>query len=102
MKEYRKLVRDKIPEVIRANGQIPVTHIATDDEFVTALGDKLAEEVEEFRQSGRPEEIADILEVVDAICQSKGIDPVEIRRLKDNKKIERGGFLKKIILDRVE
>jgi len=96
-----KLVRDKIPELISKDGRQPHTHIADDAEYWTALKDKLTEEVREFLQSDSPEELADILEVVHAICDFKGLDFDELERLRIKKASERGGFGQRIILDKI-
>ncbi len=53
-----KLVRDKIPEVMRAAGQHAVVHAADAVEFQVLLQQKLTEEVNEFLISQDPEELA--------------------------------------------
>jgi predicted house-cleaning noncanonical NTP pyrophosphatase (MazG superfamily) len=42
------LVRDRIPEFIRADGLEPVIHVATSAEYAAVLRDKLQEEGAEF------------------------------------------------------
>ena len=64
MIHYEKLVRDRIPEIIREAGKVPVTRIVTEEaELRQRLIDKLAEERQEYRGAGSGEEIADILEM---------------------------------------
>ena len=102
MTEYGKLVRDNIPGIIESSGKTSVTHIANDKEYDAALVNKLDEEVDEFRASGETDELADILEVIDAICESRGIDKDYLQQVKQEKAQQRGSFTKKIILDRVK
>lgn len=64
MTEYHKLVRDKIPELIRYQGQTPCYRVLADGEYTRCLKDKLSEEVAEFLRDQTSEELADILEVV--------------------------------------
>jgi len=97
-----KLVRDKIPNIIRQHDQTPIVHIAGKKEYWQKLKEKLKEEVDEFLEDSSEEELADILEVIYAICDFKKIDreKLEIKRFRKAK--ERGGFETRKILDRVK
>jgi len=98
-----KLVRDKIPEIIKESGRNPITHIADDSEHWNRLRDKLLEEVKEFIEDGdEKEEIADIFEVLYAIMDFRNINKQEVEELRVNKEKEKGGFKEKIVLDRIE
>lgn len=97
--EYNKLVRDKIPDIIKNKGKVPIIHIASDEEYWKKLKEKLQEEVDEFMKDSNEEELADIFEVVYAICDYKKIDKKELELLRKKKTEERGGFKNKIILD---
>lgn len=100
-KIFNKLVRDKVQEIIKNNGEIPKTHIASDEEFEIKLKEKLSEEVEEFLKDSVKSEIVDILEVVDALCEHYKFDKEEMEKLKRDKAKKSGKFSKKIILDSV-
>ena len=100
--EHNKLVRDKIPEIIKESGSFPVTHIAEDKEYWQALKNKLKEETEEFLQTEKKEELVDILEVIHAICNEKNIDKDTLESLRKKKVKERGSFKNKIILDKTK
>ena len=96
---YHKLVRDLIPEHIAKRGGIAVTHIANETEYRQKLFEKLVEEAQEFLQDQNAEELADVLEVVDAIIAFHGFDGLEIDRVRQEKAKEKGKFEKRIILD---
>lgn len=93
-----KLVRDKIPQIIRAKSLEPVIYVADPDEYATRLRDKLTEEVAEFLASDSdPEELADVLEVVYALAALTGTDQEQLEKLRASKADERGGFADRII-----
>ncbi|MFC4451623.1 nucleoside triphosphate pyrophosphohydrolase [Halorussus aquaticus] len=102
MTEHDKLVRDRIPEVVRENDETPVTHVADGEEYRRRLREKLCEEAEEFREDGDPEELADVLEVVAAIRDATESDREELERLLEEKAEERGRFDDGVVLERVE
>ena len=97
--KYNKLVRDKIPEIIKKNNEVPVTHIADDEEYWDKLKEKLSEEVGEFLEEGSIEKLADVLEVVYAIRDFKKISKEELEKIRVEKAEKRGSFKQKIILD---
>ncbi len=97
-----KLIRDLIPEIIKARGARPLTHIAGQQEYATRLKAKLQEEVDEFLKDKNAEELADILEVIYALCDQIGISRDKLEKLRAKKAAERGGFKNRIVLDGVE
>lgn len=98
MKKSQKLVRDGIPDLMLQNGQTPHTRILDDMEYRKELENKLQEEVEEYLRDKNEEELADILEVLDAIIEENHFSWENILEIKRAKKESRGGFKKKIFL----
>jgi len=92
-----KLVRDKIPDLIRANGADPVVWRATDEEYCDLLLHKLREEVQEFLEAKSLEELADVLEVVQTLATALGFEPKDLERMRARKASERGGFNGKLV-----
>ena len=100
---HDKLVRDKIPEVIAAAGKKAVCYQDTDkDSMRNRLLNKLQEEAEEFRAEPCLEELADLAEVVDGLAHGEGLEFVEVLAKKTQKRAERGGFEKGIVLESVK
>ncbi len=99
---YNKLVRDKIPDIVRQEGKIPLTHVADEKEYWEKLKEKLKEETDEFLENSNEEELSDILEVINVIREFKKIDKENLELVREKKSKERGGFKNKIILDKVE
>ena len=102
MKVYNKLVRDKIPEIIEADGKTCKTRILGDEEYLAALEEKLNEEVAEYQKDKNLEEMADVLEVLQAICVAKGYSLEDLETMRAKKAEKRGGFKDKIFLESVE
>ncbi len=99
---YNKLVRDLIPEIIKQDNKIPITHIANNQEYWKKLKTKLQEEVDEYLDSEDKKELADILEVINAICDFKKINKAKLESIRQQKTQKRGGFKKKIILEQTK
>lgn len=97
-----KLVRDNIPQIIKAAGKKPIIEILSDEDYLVELDKKLNEEVAEYQEDKSLEEMADVLEVLFAICEARGYSVEELIRMRDIKKIARGGFKGKIFWRRNE
>lgn len=101
MKVYNKLVRDKIPDIILKDNELPVTRILDDEEFIKELNKKLQEEVNEYLEGENIEEMVDILEVIRAILEYKMVSYEEIEDKRKKKAQKRGAFKDKIYLEKV-
>ena len=100
-KAYHKLVRDRIPEIIEADGKTCVTEILPDEQYLEMLDTKLNEELAEYQESHSLEEMADLLEVLRAVVKVRGWMWEELERVRQDKAAKRGGFEKKILLKEV-
>ena len=96
MESYNKLVRDKIPEILDVKGVPYEKRFASPEEYKAELIKKLSEEVKEFREALSVEELADVIEVVEALKKLPEYSDVESIRIK--KREERGAFEQRIIL----
>ncbi|WP_124065688.1 nucleoside triphosphate pyrophosphohydrolase [Clostridium sp. E02] len=102
MKKYNKLVRDRIPEVIEMNGHKAKFKTLSEKEYLTALDKKLIEEVKEYQEDKSLEEMADVLEVLYAICNARGYTKADLEEKRQEKNIDRGGFEKRLFLEYVD
>ena len=102
MPSYKKLVRDRIPEIIEIDGKKPITHILDEATYLSELDRKLNEECAEYQESKTLEELADMLEVMYAIAEARGYSVAELEAVRKEKAAERGGFRDRIYLDGVE
>ena len=101
-KTYNKLVRDKIPEIIRASGKRCVVATVSDEDYLRLLDQKLEEELAEYQDSKAIEELADLIEVIAAAAVARGCSWEELMQIRDRKRSERGGFEDKILLLNVQ
>jgi len=95
-----KLVRDKIPELMKQDGKDPLFHVADPDEFIEALREKLQEEVDEFLEAETEDELVDVLEVLFSFCIQKGWAPASVEAIRQAKARDKGSFERRMILDR--
>lgn len=93
-----KLVRDKIPEIIREKGGKPEVRVASKDELDVLLREKIVEEAQEFLFSGDSEELVDIQEAIDALIKLRKTDPALLELQRHSKLLARGGFSKGYVL----
>ena len=98
-----KLVRDRIPDIIRANGQECETEWLSDNkDYIKALDAKLDEEVAEYHESHSLDELVDILEVVVAIAYARGYGGYSLVDTRTDKLMAVGGFGKRILLKEIK
>jgi predicted house-cleaning noncanonical NTP pyrophosphatase (MazG superfamily) len=98
---YNKLIRDKIPQVIKAAGQRCEVRVMEEAEFVKTLKEKLIEEAEELQAVEKEdlvEEMADVLEILYSLAEHHNFDFKLIEEKRIEKKKARGGFTKRLFL----
>ncbi len=102
VKVYNKLVRDKIPEIIEADGRSCKTEILSKEEYLKMVDAKLDEELAEYHKDQNIEELADLLEVIYAAAQARGYSVEELERVRVAKVEKRGAFQKRFLLKETE
>lgn len=100
-KTTAKLVRDGIPDIIAANGDSYELEELAESDYLLALRAKLIEEAQEAAAADGEAlvtELADLLEVLDALLAASGISMDEVRAAQHRKRAERGGFDRRLRL----
>jgi len=101
-KQINKLVRDNIPLICEKNGQTPETKILDDENYISELKTKLKEEVGEYLADYNIEELADIIEVIEALAEHQGASLNEVMEIKQHKQKKNGAFKNRIYLISVD
>jgi predicted house-cleaning noncanonical NTP pyrophosphatase (MazG superfamily) len=99
MTEHNKAIRDKIPEIINQSGNKCTVKTLSDEQFLKKLEEKLSEEVTEYQNDKNPEELVDILEVINRIAELKGLSKEELEKIRLKKASDRGAFEKNLFLE---
>jgi predicted house-cleaning noncanonical NTP pyrophosphatase (MazG superfamily) len=108
MRKFRseKLWRDKMPEKTSADGSIIHVKEISDAEFDTQLRLKLIEEAQEVytAQSTKElaNELADVLEVINTLCELHNLSHENIVAIQKQKRLERGGFSQRQYVTTIE
>jgi predicted house-cleaning noncanonical NTP pyrophosphatase (MazG superfamily) len=102
MHNFPKLVRDRIPELIKERGATPRIQLLSTRDLYPWLIRKLREECLEFEETPSVEELADVLEVLVALASSIGITFEDVEMERRRKLSERGGFQKGILLEGID
>ncbi len=104
-KLLKKLVRDKIPEIIQESGKNCDFYQLDPESILSALMEKLKEEVSEFLASQTKEEwleeLSDVQEVILALLHAKGLSFSNLEEKRLEKRKHRGGFKKGYFLNSV-
>lgn len=98
---HRKLVRDKIPDLIKAHGDELETTVLDKAQFEKELRKKLVEESKELIEAKEEDlvnELADVLELVKSLASHHKIPFKYLERYQAEKRKKRGGFGKRIYL----
>ena len=100
---YKKLVRDKIPDIIKLNDNVePIIRVLDDHEYLDELNKKIQEELAEYLDSGDVEELADLEEVLRAILDVKNVSYEEFESIRKSKVEKRGAFKDKVYLEGIQ
>lgn len=95
-----KLIRDHLPDIMRSKGIIVCERVMDEEEFIAKLKDKMFEEAKEVQlakdKNELTEELADLLEVIYALCKAEGLCFQEIEKARIAKQKSKGSFDKKI------
>lgn len=98
MPVYNKIVRDKIPDIIRNEKRNCNIKILSDKDAVNLLSQKILEEADEFLKEPSKEEMADIFEILHSIIKKYNWTYDEIEKIRINKANKNGSFDKNIFL----
>ncbi len=89
--KYNKLIRDKIPQIIKKDNAVPKIGYLSDKLFFRELKKKLVEESSELQEVKSKKELinemADVLEVIQSIIRAKKLNGPKSKKREKVKKM---------------
>lgn len=102
MKSYYKIVRNKMPQIIKKNGKIAIYKKLNKEDFYYYLKLKLKEKINNLIEDDNKEKIinnlSDIYEIIDLYLKENKINNKEIKKEIKLKEKKYGNYDKKIFL----
>ncbi|MGR5962264.1 nucleoside triphosphate pyrophosphohydrolase [Bacillus paranthracis] len=102
MPTYNKLIRNKIPQIIKSNGKTPTTRILPEEEYIKEICKKTEEELTEYLEATtkehKLEELSDLLELINALAEHEGTTLKEINNIRKKESRRKRGFSDRIFL----
>jgi predicted house-cleaning noncanonical NTP pyrophosphatase (MazG superfamily) len=95
------LVRERIPEIIRASGKTCEISVLSDGDYLRMIDAKLDEELAEYHKDQNIEELADLVEVIYAAAKARGYTLAQLEEVRAEKAAKRGIFEQKLFLKEV-
>ena len=106
IKNYNKLIRDRIPEIIKRAGERPYLRVLNKKEYLKEIKKKVLEEAKELIETKNKkevlDEIVDIQELIDVLSLEIGFRKPQIKKQQRIKNRKRGGFKKRLFLIKTE
>ena len=99
---YNKLIRDKNVEIMEDLGHKVEYEILNDERYNEELDKKLKEEVNEYLADYSVEEMADVMEVIYAMLDYRGMKMEDVEKVRIEKRNRKGAFKNKVFLKTVE
>ncbi len=104
--KYHKLIRDRIPEIIKQDNWIPRLRILNKKEYLEEIKKKILEEAKELIEAEKKEEIVneiiDLQELIDILLAEIGLSKSQIQKQQKIKNKKRGSFKKRLFLIKTE
>lgn len=100
---YKKLIRDRIPEIIQSNNAVCKTRVMSKKEFLFEVKKKMLEEAKELCKAKSKDdvmnELSDISELTDTLLREYNFSRSELKTQQTAKRKKRGGFTKRLFLE---
>ena len=105
--KFDKLIRDKLPTILHSEGiEISTRILENDADYLKSLKDKLMEEAQEAidatTEYHMQEELADVLEVIRALCLAYGFSYEKVEAIRQQKREAKGSYEKRIHAEFIE
>lgn len=104
--QLHKLIRDRLPQMMRSEGITVHDRVMGDEEYKTCLKEKMVEEAQEVAASTNQKDLCaecgDVLEVMISLLHVYGLTLDDVRAVADQKKKANGGFVDRIYVSCVD